>query len=389
MNSTKGYELISADSHVLEPADLFATRLPSGLRGRAPKLVSSDGVSVWEVEGVGPVPLPASAVTGSGYDLPNGVSAGAAFDDVMPALYDPAERIKAQYTDSVDAEVLYGYPYLWDAIKQLDDADLRLACAQVYNDWIAEFCSHAPDKLIGVGRIPSAGIEAARDEMRRCVDDLGLKGFVFDAWPDDATGPADPALDALWDVANASGIPVSLHFGVGNARSAPPANIAAGLKPPAADVMLPLVSGDVFGRFPDLRMVMAHADAGWTFHWMEFLDNNYLRQRHLDLFKLPNPDIYPSEYMRRQFWFTVHQDRAAVTNRRMMGTEHLMWASHFPLDATNWPDNRQQAMKVTEEVSAEDRQAILADNVARLYQLPGYEPLGPSPYESIERLVHV
>src|SRR6476661_9324930 len=98
-----GYELISADSHVLEPADLFATRLPSALRGQAPKLVSADGVSTWEVEGVGPVPLPASAVTGSGYDLPNGVSAGAAFDDVMPALYDPAERVKAQYADSVDA----------------------------------------------------------------------------------------------------------------------------------------------------------------------------------------------------------------------------------------------------------------------------------------------
>jgi predicted TIM-barrel fold metal-dependent hydrolase len=122
---------------------------------------------------------------------------------------------------------------------------------------------------------------------------------------------------------------------------------------------------------------------------MEFLDNTYMRQRHLDLFKLPNPDVYPSEYVRRNFWFTVQHDRAAVTNRQMMGREHLMWASHFPLDATNWPDNRQQAMQVTEELPAEDRQAILADNVARLYQLPGYEPLAPPPYGSIERLVHI
>jgi predicted TIM-barrel fold metal-dependent hydrolase len=73
----------------------------------------------------------------------------------------------------------------------------------------------------------------------------------------------------------------------------------------------------------------------------------------------------------------------------MLGTEHLMWASHFPLDSSNWPDNRQQAIKLTEEIPAEDRQAILADNVARLYQLAGYEPLGPSPYDSIERLVHI
>jgi predicted TIM-barrel fold metal-dependent hydrolase len=389
MNSTSGYELISADSHVLEPGDLFEKRLPPGVRDRAPKLVSSDGVSTWEVDGVGAVPLPASAVTGSGYQLPDGPSAGAAFADVMPALYDPAERIKAQYADSVDAEVLYGYPHLWDAIKQSDDAELRLHCARAYNDWIAEFCSYAPDRLIGVARIPTAGTEAARDEMRRCLADLGLKGFVVDAWPDDAKGPNDPVLDAIWEVASESAWPMSLHFGVGVARSAPTAAIVAGLKPPAADAMLPMASAGVFDRFPELRMVMAHADAGWTFHWMEFLDNTYMRQRHLDLFKLPNPDVYPSEYVRRNFWFTVQHDRAAVTNRQMMGREHLMWASHFPLDATNWPDNRQQAMQVTEELPAEDRQAILADNVARLYQLPGYKPLAPPPYGSIERLVHI
>jgi predicted TIM-barrel fold metal-dependent hydrolase len=358
------------------------------VRDRAPKLVTTDGVSAWEVEGVGLAPLPASAVTGSGYRLPEGQSAGAAFDDVMPALYDPAERLKAQYADSVDAEVLYGYPYLWDAIKQSDDAELRLECARAHNDWLAEFCTHAPDRLIGVGRIPTSSIEAAATEMRRCLD-LGLKGFVIDAWPDDATGPGDPALDAVWEVAHESGLPLSLHFGVGLARSAPPANIAAGIKPPAADAMLPMASAGVFVRFPELRMVMAHADAGWTFHWMEFLDNTYMRQRHLELFKLPEEDVYPSEYVRRQFWFTVHQDRAAVTNREMMGREHLMWASHFPLDATDWPDNRQQAMRVTEEVPAEDRQAILADNVARLYQLPGYAPVSPPPYDSIPRLVHI
>ena len=116
------YELISADSHVIEPPDLFESRLPASLRDQAPKLVTADGVSSWVVEDVMPAPLPASAVTGSGYDVPGGVSAGATFADIMPALHDPAERLKAQFTDSVDAEVLYGFPYLWDAIKQADDA---------------------------------------------------------------------------------------------------------------------------------------------------------------------------------------------------------------------------------------------------------------------------
>jgi predicted TIM-barrel fold metal-dependent hydrolase len=200
----------------------------------------------------------------------------------------------------------------------------------------------------------------------------------------------DPKLDALWEVAVDANVPVTLHYGFGDSPSAPPSGITAGLKPPAANAMLPLAAAGVFDRFPTLRMVLAHADAGWTFHWMEFLDNTYQRQRHLEHFKLPNPDVYPSEYLRRHFWFTVSHDRTGISNREMFGIEHLMWASHFPLDVTNWPDDRQEAMHVTEGLPSDDREAILAENAARLYRLPGYERgVEPTPYDAIERLVHI
>ena len=67
MNDKIDYGLISADSHVFEPADLFETRLPAHLRDRAPQVREFDGGSAWFVEDVVPVPFPASAVTGSGY----------------------------------------------------------------------------------------------------------------------------------------------------------------------------------------------------------------------------------------------------------------------------------------------------------------------------------
>jgi predicted TIM-barrel fold metal-dependent hydrolase len=183
---------------------------------------------------------------------------------------------------------------------------------------------------------------------------------------------------------------VSLHYGLGDARSAPTSAITPGLKPPAANAMLPIAAGGAFDRFPNLRLVMAHADAGWSFHWMEFLDNTYLRQRHLERYKLDREDSFPSEYMRRHFWFTIQQDRATVKHRDLIGPDHLLWSSHFPLDATNWPDNRQQAMRVTEELPADDQRAILATNTARLYRLPGFEAgTSPTPFEAVERYVHI
>jgi hypothetical protein len=69
MADRKKYELISADSHILEPLDLFEKRLPAHLREAAPKLVPWNGGSAWKVEGCDPVPLPPTAKTGSGYRL--------------------------------------------------------------------------------------------------------------------------------------------------------------------------------------------------------------------------------------------------------------------------------------------------------------------------------
>jgi predicted TIM-barrel fold metal-dependent hydrolase len=392
MAQQPAYDLISADAHVVEPGDIFESRLPVGLRERAPKLQPWNGGSAWFVEDVQPVPFVVSTTTGSGYRVDHRREGEAAvgFDDVMPALYDPIERIKAQDADSVSAEVLYGYPYLWDAIKQVDDAELRLACARAYNDWLAEFCSHDPNRLIGVAKIPTSSIDDAHKELVRCIDELHLRGAVIDAWPEDSTGPSDPKLDAIWDVANDAAIPLTLHYGLGTSRSAPTAGITAGMKPPMSEAALPMTASGVFDRFPNLRMVFAHGDAGWSFFWLEFFDNTYLRQRHLEFYKLEREEVFPSEYIRRHFWFTVQQDRSAVKHRHVFSTDHLLWGSHFPLDACDWPDDRSQAMRITEELPAEDKHAILAGNTARLYRLPGYEEgLVPTPFESVERLVHI
>ena len=106
---------------------------------------------------------------------------------------------------------------------------------------------------------------------------------------------------------------------------------------------------------------------------MEFFDINYVRHKHLSEFALQDPDAVPSDYIRKHAWFTFHQDRPAVKNRHRLGDVHVMWASHFPYEDSNWPDDRQQAMRVTDEAPTDERHAMLAGNVARLYRLPGYE----------------
>lgn len=388
MTDSNTYGLISAESHVIEPPDLFSSRLPAGLKDKAPKPAASG--AGWEVDDYGPVALPSTASTGSGWRhsvRENGQPL--TFDDVLPGATDAAARLLAQDSDSVDAEVLYPTSELWDAIKSSEDRDVKLACTRAYNDWIAEFSAHSPDRLIGLAKIPTTGAEDARDELLRCVNELSLRGAILDAWP--ALGVAtDEANDVFWEAVNEVNVPVSLHYAVGSeASTAPPRGIFAGVKPPLADAALPMVAGGVFDRFPNVRLVFAHTDAGWAFHWLEFMDINYVRHRHLDFYKLQDPDALPSEYIRKHTWFTFHQDRTSVTYRSKIGTTQLLWASHFPDEESEWPDNRQQAVRVTSEVTPADQHALLAGNTAKLYRLPGYETgFAAEDFAKFEPLVH-
>ena len=89
MTDNSTYGLISAESHVVEPPDLFSNRLPADLRGRAPK--SATGGAGWEIDGLGPVALPPTASTGSGYrHSVRGNGKPVTFDEVLPGAMDPA-----------------------------------------------------------------------------------------------------------------------------------------------------------------------------------------------------------------------------------------------------------------------------------------------------------
>ena len=182
--------------------------------------------------------------------------------------------------------MLYPTSQLWDAIKSLEDDDVKLGCVRAYNDWIAEFSAHSPDRLIGLAKMPTTSAEDARDELLRCVNELNLRGAILDSWPSGGVA-TDPGNDVFWEAVNETNVPVSLHYAIGaDASTEPPRGISAGVRPPVADATLPLVAGGVFDRFPNLRLVFAHGDAGWAFHWLEFMDITYVRHRHLELLRI-------------------------------------------------------------------------------------------------------
>jgi hypothetical protein len=136
---------------------------------------------------------------------------------------------------------------------------------------------------------------------------------------------------------------------------------------------MPLVEAGLFDRFPGVNLVMAHGDAAWVPSMIEGADNAHINPRGQPPSSLPNPDWLPSDYIRRHCWFTFQHDRIAVSNRNTIGLAHLLWASQFPLDGSDWPSDRRRAELVTQNVAPHDQVPLLATNCAKLYRLPGFE----------------
>src|SRR5216683_7544324 len=166
--------LISADSHMMEPANFFVDGLSERFKDRAPRVVPRNSGSGYVFVGpdIPPFPVAGGFGTGrSGEELKEHMKRG--YEAARPSGWDPAERIKDQDVDGVEAEVLYttlGMP-----LFNLRDADLQRACFSAYNDWLAEFCTYNPKRLIGTALISLEDIPQGVQELDRCAK-KGLRG---------------------------------------------------------------------------------------------------------------------------------------------------------------------------------------------------------------------
>src|SRR5437762_12344706 len=97
--------IISADSHVNPPKDLWTSRAPARLRERAPRVESTAQGDFWIVDSQisGAIGLDASA----GRKPEEFKAFGLSYKDMRPGSYDPAARLADMDTDGVEAEVLY------------------------------------------------------------------------------------------------------------------------------------------------------------------------------------------------------------------------------------------------------------------------------------------
>src|SRR5438874_2815494 len=153
------YEVISADSHVIEPSDLWLSYSAPDFRARAPRVVRRGGTDVYEADGVRLFTVPIVANAG------RAVQWTGTFEESIPrGGYEAPARVADMARDGVDAEVVY--PTFGLRLFGVQDAAYRAASFGAYNRWLADFVAGAPARLKGIGMVEI-------EEPRRAAADLG------------------------------------------------------------------------------------------------------------------------------------------------------------------------------------------------------------------------
>jgi predicted TIM-barrel fold metal-dependent hydrolase len=337
-----GELLISSDSHVIEPEGLWQKELPAAFQDRAPNF-------------------------------------GGRRRGDHPGGMDGSQRVSEMAADGVSAEVLY--PTHGLRALSLDDPELEEACARVYNDWITDYCTAAPDRLFGLAMLSVYNVEHAVQEMERSRK-AGLRGSVIWQVPPPELPFTSDHYDPFWAAAQDMDMAVNLHILSGHGYSKrralqPPSPETRGMDQErtsvnekliqAMDSLYDLIFSGVFERFPRLKVVLVENEIGWIPFLLEQWD--YYFKRH----GVDRPGVrlkrLPSECFHEQVYATFFNDAVGGHMLSWWGADNIMWSNDYPHGNSTWGHSREIVARDMGDLPADLRAKLVRENVARLYDI--------------------
>ena len=360
---------ISADSHVVEPTDLWTSRMERRFRDRAPHFESGPAGDRWVVEGLHRLPIGLF-----GPMLDEKVKGGIGdhgqerrHDQTRPGAYNPEARIADQKLDHLHAEVVY--PGFGLTLFGIPDAEYQRECIRVYNDWLAEFCASDPARLLGTGLLPMRGpVNWAIEEAQRCAK-LGMRTLMIPATKRKPSYHV-PAYEPMWAALEELNLPVSVHSGANDdpAELEPEIPLAAQICEAKMFMMQRslalLITSAVPQRFPQLRFVIVEGGIGWIAAQLRFMDHWWEDHHRWIQPRLGEP---PSFFFKRQFWATFEDDRPGILTRHMLNVDRLMWGSDYPHTEGTFPFSLDQIRKDFADVPEDETRKMVYGNAMELY----------------------
>jgi predicted TIM-barrel fold metal-dependent hydrolase len=364
--------ILSSDSHVFEPPDLWTGRIDAPFRDRAPRMQRIDGADEIVVEGdqvLSGIGLISNA--GARFEAPETISGRGKFEDVHRGGYDPEQHLKDMALDGVAGEVLYPSQGLF--YFRLKDSALMSAIFRAYNDWLADFCRTDPARLKGIAMINLDDVQDGIKELERAAR-LGLAGAMITELPLEDRRYDQAEYEPFWAAAEALGLPLSLHTATrrqGKIRGTGPKTLrdassrATKAFGPATSLCDMIFSG-VFERHPRLVVAVVEFELSWAPHLLDTMDYTY-RERHEEALYRFKEGMRPRDFFHRNVVLSFQEDAVGIRLRDVIGVDNMMWGSDYPHSESTFPRSRQILAEILAGVPDDELVKIVGGNTARVY----------------------
>ena len=386
--SRRRFPVFDANSHVVESADIWHTYLE-------PEYRALGKFSLWREEGEYDAYLKINGEVFRDQTNPNiprhaiwrpGMSweqIGELDPDTRHAMTegasDPQARLRDMDAMGVDQSLLYP-TWFAEGFPLVKDPDSASALARAYNNWMADFCAVAPERLYAAAMIPLQNMDYARAELRRIADISCFRAVFLRPMFVEGRYYTHPYYDPFWAELEQLDLSLAVHPGSGlwNAEwtchapfiekirqrlnqvtlfreagggpfagggNGPNFTFAAqpGLGHPVAPILSPwldnhmfvaatLIGFTVMQRYPKLKVVMAGGQASWMEEVLEKMEASTLT--------IPPLHYYPVRTDVEAMWeegrvlLAFDAEERLIQKLPHIFAHKIVWGSRYPQQDT-------------------------------------------------------
>jgi predicted TIM-barrel fold metal-dependent hydrolase len=359
----------SADSHFLEPENLWRDNLPPDLAELMPRAVT-DPDGEWQT----------LHIDGMAFRRKLPTSAAKAFSEASyrpPGARNASERLRDLDSEGVWAELVFPSLGLWSSSFRTPAA-LREAI-KVSNDWAYDELERCSPRLVTAGQVSTLDIADAVAELER-IAEMGYRAVYMPVRPHPLQKDYHHnEWEPFWSAAEDANMVIAFHVGTDpvDLTSNGGVNWQVKYRGPGGAVLnyaettfggqlavMKTVASGALDRHPGLKVLVSEGGATWVPFIADRMIEGY-RQHAMAVRPKLKRDI--REIIYTQVYASFQHDRSAVAVAQHMGYRNVAWGSDYPHMEGTFGHTQETLHELFDDVDAEVRERITVGAFRELF----------------------
>ena len=295
------YRLLDFDQHSYEADDCFTRYMPKSKLDRAvypikvasgrKVLLAGDRIVTALENDLDQAYLPGSLVEMLKQRASGSAADAERFYEPMQAEYrDRDARLKQLSEQQIERSIMYPGGWALMAEAYLSGVDNLYDNLESFNRWIAEDWGFAyQDRIYAPALLSLRDLDRACQELDR-VFAAGARFILLPTGPAYGRSPGDPYFDPFWARVNDAHATVAYHIGEFHYQDNVASQWGWGLVPPfqfsawqwqntygerpITDTLSALIFDNLFGRYPNIKVLVSEFGAEWIPHFIRHMDKS-------------------------------------------------------------------------------------------------------------------